>query len=349
MSCTEIENDHNFRCVSDTPGGDIMTTLYYLDKHGQLDSSTANGIVNSVVAYGYTTAVTQCSQSFVINQETSIECDRTNFGDLERFSDNTSCKKCKSYIAQIIKERQDLEDDAHRKNPKYKKQQAIKAARDLMSNKDDGVCQYVCMQCIARNVNQNISVNLVQSCDTSNNDFRTAFTTGMSYQAEHELQKHQNAMKGAGYQMQKDNDIQNMAIQMSDSITKMTKTSILNTLKTTALVIQRDSIESGSTSTVIQNAKQQISVSMFSSLTSEIYSDESLKNSLDYKNAEKAVKLEKSFSDLIKDLNQTVHTMEDLLTSLIGKILITVVALLLTSVFAFIFYFKIIKDDEEEE
>jgi hypothetical protein len=255
-----------------------------------------------------------------------------------------------------------LEAEAHQKNPKYVPQvldPEIKAVYfGLAPDHADGICRFVCLQCVAENVSQNIQMHITADCAVDTEQFINAFVSGMSLQAEYELTQHQNALASTGLAIQNQNDIKTLSIQIADTIRQMTLVKQLNGLNQNALNIQQIKVTDGSTSVAIQNAKQAISVSMFASLISKVYSDTNIKESIDYETNRKLVDVETSFTDLLNSLETTVKTMENLLVNTIGQIMIILVALLLCIVllFAALFYFKpklifggVMSGEEDEE
>lgn len=335
--------------TSSTEGATTLARLYFLEDNGQLQTDTANGIIASIVSYGYVYASVQCQQAFVDEQVQRISCDDTPGGPGELVPQNPNCVKCKSKIAEIVASRQALEELAHQKNPQYKIQVVDPKIKDAFIGVASdpyaaGVCKYVCEQCVAENVSQNIQMRVVEDCSSRINTdaFATAFTSGMSLQAESSLTKHQNALKTTGLAIQKSEDVKNLSIQIADTIRQMTCVRQLNNLNQQALNIQETAINAGSTSVVIENASQAISVSMFASLASQTYNNDSVSASINLKEQRQLVQVETSFADLLNKLATTVRTMDQLLLSTVGKIMVTVVALILMIlvIVASLFFFK---------
>jgi len=329
-----------------------------LQETGQLDASTANGIIANIVSYGYTIANVQCKQAFVAEQEFSLNCNNTVIGD--KVQNNPNCLACKALAKQVADSRTQLEKDAHARNPNYQIQvldpaiaqsyfgvefttgQADNTTASSVSA--DGVCKYVCEQCVAENVSQNIQMRMVEECQSriGGEEFINAWTSGMSLQAETELTKHQAGLKSTGVDIQNQDDIKTLSIEMSDTIRQMTVTRQLTGLFQDAVNIQEMKVTDGSTSVVLQNVTQSLTVSMFASLVARTYNDTNIQNSIDYASQRKTVQINTNFSDLVKSLETTVKTMDNLLLSTVGKIMIIVVALLLLImiVFASFFFFK---------
>jgi hypothetical protein len=341
----KIFNCRCFRDTGNTEGAVTISRLYELESNGQLDTSTTNGIIANIISYGYTTASVQCQQSFVNQQTQEIDCTNKIIGDIVR-TQNPNCNECKLLAKQVYDSRQQLELDAQKRNPNYIPQvldPEIKAAYfGLEPDGSDGVCRYVCLQCVAENVSQNIQMRITADCAVDTEEFINAFVSGMSLQAENELTKHQAALQSTGLAIQNQNDIKTLSIQIADTIRQMTLIKQLNGLNQDALNIQQIKVNQGSTSVAIQNAKQAISVSMFASLVSKTYSDTNIKASIDFDTNRKVVQIETSFNDLVNSLETTVKTMEGLLINTVGQIMITLVALLLIimMIFAAFLYFK---------
>ncbi len=336
--CNGSQPNPQWNCIQDTPGATVLAALYNLSDHGQLDTSSANGIIASIVSYGFLTATTSCKQSFILNQNLSINCDNTVLGDA--VANNPNCVACKAIMASLAQARNQLETDAHAANPNYTPQVPSQAILDIyngtLPNHNDGACQYVCLQCIAKDINQTEQMTIDASCNTNTQSYISAFTNGMSYQAQVELGAQQNALKSVGYNIQNEDDVKKLSIQLADSITQMTKTESINALQQQALNIQQTIIDPGSTSVVLQHVNQTISLDMFASLASVTYSDARMKDAINFELTKKEIDIETSFTSLLQSLSTTVTEMNQLLLSIIGKILITILALLLTAVFLFV-------------
>jgi hypothetical protein len=338
----QVKPNPNWNCVQNTDGAQLLATLYFLDSHGQLANSSANGIVSSVVSVGFITASLSCKQSFISSQVLSANCTNALLGDA--VSKNQNCVDCKAKMQAIVDLRNKLEADAHQINPNYIIQTPnpilLKQFNGNFGDRSDGICQYTCLQCLVKDVEQTLQTTIDVSCQTSTNSFISAFTTGMSNQAEAELTKHQEALKNAGYDITSQKDIKSLSIQMADSITQMTQNVSLNALQQQALNIQQTIIEPESTSIVIQHLVQSISLDMFSTLASATYNDARVQDAVNYSEQVKTIQIETSFNTLIRQLEASASTLESLTLSLVGKVLISIIAMLLIGIILFAAYVR---------
>ena len=131
-------------------------------------------------------------------------------------------------------------------------------------------------------------------------------------------------------------------MHVSNTITQITKQCTLNKLYQQARFVQNTTIDSGSTSVVIKNLNQHMSITMVASLVSKVFSEKEVQDSIDYTNIVKNIQLETKFSDLLKELDETVDTIEDLLSTIIGKIIVTIATMLFIAiiVFAAVFFYR---------
>jgi hypothetical protein len=127
---------------------------------------------------------------------------------------------------------------------------------------------------------------------------------------------------------------------MADSITQMTQNVSLNALQQQALNIQQTIIEPESTSIVIQHLVQSISLDMFSTLASSTYNDARMQDAINYQEAVKTIQIETSFNTLIRQLEASASTLESLTLSLVGKVLISIISLLLLGIILFAAYVR---------
>ena len=340
--CSSTPNPH-WNCVQQSPGSSTIARLYNLDSHGQL-STSASGIIADIVSFGFVSASLSCKQNFIDSQQISVNCDNADLG--AAVSQNPNCIDCKAKMQAVIDLRNKLEQDAHAKNPGYTIQVADPALVSKFNgrnpNNNDGICKYACLQCVIEDVEQTLQMNIDASCQTNTNSFISAFTSGMSYQAEYHLTQQQEALKSSGIDITSQNDIKNLSIQVSDSIVQMTQNVSLNALQQQALNIQSTIIEPESTSVVIDHLVQTISLSMFATLASATYNDTRMKDAINYEQQLQTITIETSFSDLIKQLEQSTKTMSGLVLTLVGEILISIIALLLTGIIIFVFYIRFV-------
>ena len=109
----------------------------------------------------------------------------------------------------------------------------------------------------------------------------------------------------------------------------MTSAETLSNLTQDALLIQNTTVASGSTSVVLQNVSQSLSVDMVASLASRYYNDTQIQNAIGYNILQRQIEIETSFNDLLNSVTQSANTMERLLQDTIGKVIVTIVALLI--------------------
>lgn len=327
--CNSISLENPFCSVRRHPGAINISRIYALEEQGRLPGGTANGIITNIVSYGFTSAALTCKESFVASQDVTIDCDPIKG---EQVRTNPNCIACKQWMQNFIKSREKLEHDAHALNPNYIPQTPSKTLMKkwygLESSHDDGICKYVCKQCIAIGINQDLSVKIVNECDVSTETFLSAFLSGMSAQSAEEVRKHQNALNSTGANIQNEKDIKSFGFHIADSLRSMTTISTLNELWQNAFTVQNFTIDSGSTSVVVQNANQTMSVSLIATIVSRLYSNTRIKTSVDYETNREIIKLLTSLNDLVKDVESSADTLEELMKNMFGKIMITVVALI---------------------
>lgn len=365
MSCAgPCPADKPFECncfnpTPNLPGADLLARFYKLEEKGQLNGNTANGILTNIISYGFVKAMTECKQAFVAQQNISINCDNDEIGKMVQNSPN--CLECRKMAEDIITDRMKLENEAKQKNANYvvqtvspdiEKEYLGSIQNDDFSNKIDGICKYVCLQCIALNLNQTLNMKIVEACSVSTPDFINAWTQGMSAQAKEEMAKQQKGLESTGVNLQE--NIDDFSLHISDTIKSMTTINILNSLKQSANIIQETKINSGSTSVVIQNVEQTISVNMFSSLISKVYSNFNVQNSIGYSEKSKQIDTDIALQQFVDSAKNTANTIKDLLTTTIGRLGIILIGLLLgiLLIFAGIFFFKpsgFLSADEDDD
>lgn len=336
-----------FNCLPTDPvslsGARLLSAIYYAGEQGQLGDDSGHGIITNIIAYGFTFAHQTCKSSALAEQVISLNCLNAQ-GEAVRA--NSNCALCKQQVVAALRARQALEDEAFRRNPNYQKQTLSDDVKTkLLGPTGDGelgACQYVCAQCVARGLDQNIALKVSETCTAEAADYSNAFTSGMQLQAETAIKQHKQALEKSGYELKTNADLQQLSVLMANTIKQITRTTVLNQMLMNAVAIQSVTITADSTSVVVQNVEQGITLTEIASMVSKLFSETTIKNSINYNVQQQVIQTETNFNDLVRDLEHTVNTLDDLLVSTIGKIMITIVVIILAvmMVFASFFFFK---------
>lgn len=323
--------------------GDILARMYKLYDSGQILSSP-NSIIANVISYGFIQASYTCQQSFVNQQSQDIQCDDNVTG--ERVRNNINCHLCTEQAKALVQKREALEAKARQLNPNYTPQTVSEvSARNYNGYANtyvDGICRYVCQQCVVENTQQNIQMRITAECKYDTQDFRTAFLKGMSLQAQTELSRMVEALRNTGAKLSSQADLDQAAFNMAFSLTQITSDKQLSSMRSAALNLQKMSIAPHSTSVVIQNASQSISASAFTSLISHMYTDSNVKNAIRYDTVAPGIDKVTNLNDTIRRLSNAATTIQDLLTTTLGQIVLILIALFFTIalVAATLFFFN---------
>lgn len=328
-----------------TPGADLLRRLYFFDSSGELDGGTATQIVSNIVAFGFTSAVSTCDQGIVISQEMAFDCNQAGKGDEVRQNEN--CTLCKSQVAAVMADRMKLEALAASRNPNYTIQTAkpelLADIQGLLPDSSDGACKYVCLQCIARDVSQTIQVRLTENCNMDTEQFATAFSSGLNAAAQNQLNQYKDKLTAMGAQLSSPDLVRKASIHLSDTIRNITNSAVLNELNQRVVAAQQLIIEPGSTSVVIQNVKQAITVNMIASIASQLYTQGKVTAAIGYTDEDQEnFNQIYSLRNLVNSLANSIDTMEDALSDSVVRIAIILIVMLITSVliFASLFFFK---------
>ena len=332
---------NQFRCSSDLPGAQILSRLYALEHQGQLGTKSVNGIVNNIIAFGYTVATTRCQQAYVAQQTIDFSCVGKEAG--ESVANNPNCAYCQKVIKDLVAGRVELEKEAARKNTNYKPQKANEALENAVTTDlTENICQYMCQQCVMRNVEQDLQMRIVDSCEINTENFMDAFEAGMTSAAKAALASNSKSMAKAGINIQNQDNLNSFSEQISNTLRSMTTINLLNSLKSDALVAQNITVDPNSTSVVLQNIKQSINVSMMASLTSRYYTDASIQDSIDYQNVASSLNQLTNFEDVFAKFTASISTFSSLLSDTLTRILmlLALFAALGLLIFATILFLK---------
>lgn len=306
-----------------------MASLFYAENKKHLYQSTTNSFFADVFAYGFVIASTTCSQSNVDVQNIVIGCQ--NPLGTKNFQQNLNCKLCNELVKNVFDDRNRLEQQAHNLNPNYSVQTPSSETVDHLfgtEGKANGACKMVCNQCVFTDIKQDLQVKMIEECDISTESFNSAFVSGMSEQAYNKIKEHKDILNKTGNNLQSEDDFKSVAINVSNTIFDMSTTELKNCVKQSVLAAQNIKIDPKSTSLLVTNIFQNSSVSLVSSIVSRLVNDDQFKKAISYD--EQAAEIEKitDLNDFIDDLEETVKSMEDVMMTLFGRIMLITIGIL---------------------
>ena len=326
-------------------GKQLIGALFALENQGQLNGDSVHSIVNNVFSYGYSMATLTCREAFVASQTIDIDCNKPGQG--EKVRNNPNCQLCLKRTKEWLEGREKLDKDANVLNPNYTIPTDPKGLQDIIgidgnvNNNtvgNSGICQYVCEQCVALQLEQNIQFQIANDCEVDTPEFRRVWSGAMTDKAEQNLSQHVKALE----QVQQGKKLRDLAITLSNSITTITKTNLLTEVKNQALIYQGIVIRPNSTSVVLQNVKQSVSMKVIANISGSIYTAQQLAILSNSKTTAELAQLKITLNDLYKELADTYRSMQAILQNTLGQIIISIVSILITFVliFAVLVYLK---------
>ena len=326
---------------SGSQGSNLIARLYSIQDNGGLPNNTVQGIVTNIISTGFQKATTTCEQSFLASQGISINCDNTSIGSL--VSNNRNCEYCLANVATVEKDRELLEQQAFTLNPSYVVQSASDEIVNTIKGRDgtyvNGICKYVCQQCVVENVDQKLVLQVTNECLVTTDQFISTFSNAMTNEASTYISEYREVLNTTGTQIETDLDVDTLSVSMSNTLKSMVSLTTLQSLQSAAIAIQEMNISSGSTSIAVDNLSQSMSVTQLNSLTSAIFTDARIRNSIDYDIQKEQIKIQTDFNNLVRALKTSVDNLQDILNTSLGKLIMIVAGILLTSVVVLVFVF----------
>lgn len=320
--------------VTNSPGSNYLASLYYLHDKGQASYASANELVSDIIGYGFISSLQSCKEAQITNQTVSISCDDAAKAALVRNS--TNCNICRTGVRQIIDQRKQLENKAKQLNPEYQVQAPSQVLNEELlgtnAGKDavdfDSICRYVCNQCVADNLSQVISAQMTNVCRSFGSNFKTSYVTGMFDRARQHVANNRESLQKLGYDLRSQAAADQFTIHMVSTISDMTSSKTYDTLFSQALLVQGMTIDSGSTSVVLQNASQSVTNTMLASIASKVFNDVAVKNAINFK--DKVTKFDQAanFGSLVDAASKGITTVKKTVESSLGRILFAIVIVL---------------------
>lgn len=310
-------------------GQTLIEGLLYLENAGRLPGDNATNIFNSVVAVGFMTAASTQTTRFNVRQSIIADC-RDDIPDLTQ---NVNCKLCREVVSEFVNSRASLEQNAKSRNSDYVIQTPTTETVSTLRGRNndlDGVCRYMCYQCVFENLNQDMYVQIDSSVDVSTTTFRNHYNAGLKMAARKQIQRYQNQIDEIGYSIRNSVDnLEALSLSFANIISSVSSVEILNFFKTSALALQQLQLGSPtSTSLVVSHVRQSVNLSMMSSLTSQVFNRTSLVSMTNFSTDNNVIKLEEDFASTLRSFTGLISSLESVLKTSIGKIMIAILALL---------------------
>lgn len=303
--------------MSSTSSEDGKNTLASMIRAG----ANVSGIVSNLVAYGYIESHVRCNAMFVVDQSVSLAC-KSPLGLQGRpFVTNKGCQLCQSVVQSVLDARASLDKDVEANNSRYTptmaSQETTKRLTGTTNNYEDGVCRYQCMQCVAEGLSQDLRFFLQNSCDYGNQDFKTAFVNSVADQA-------QSLMSGTVY----DSGSPDFTVNIAQAIADITTVDVLTTITQQVFVVQSVRIRDNSSSVILQNVNQSVSLSMVTQFASDIMTEENIKNSIDFDIREKSTVVDAQLALILKNISDETKTMGIMIENTIGYFIVSGISIL---------------------
>jgi hypothetical protein len=241
---------------------------------------------------------------------------------------NSNCTYCKAQIERVIQDRLALE--ALTSSPQEFTPQQL---HDLRST-----CNYVCAQCVVMDVKQELSATMTADCDVTSSSFEKAFLYGMQNQAKIEVEQNKARLQQLGNDLQTQQQIDNFSSNMVTTIRNIITTDTLNSLKQQAILMQELVIEPGSTSIVVQNLTQRLSLVMYASLVSSELTQARMQVAIDYATKSKVLQLQTQLDKAVSTSKEAVVTVYNLLGTVIKQIPAIFIVILCVIILAIFYY-----------
>lgn len=320
--------------ITQAPGASYLAALYYLEEKGRAPYNSATEIVQDIIGYGFIEAHSSCAQAQLTTQTVSINCD--DAGKAADVRNSSNCDICRHGVKDLMNQRQTLEDKALELNPKYVRQSPSQSLNEELrgtnATKDavdfDGICKFMCFQCVAEDIEQVASIKMDLACKSFGSNFKTSYVTGMYDRARQHVKNNAVALQQLGYDLRKQASVDQFALHMSNTIANMTSSKTYDTLFQQGINVQAMTIDSGSTSVVIQNASQSITNKMMASIAGQVFNEIDVKNTINYN--DKSTQFDKTaqFGNLVEAATKGVTSVRRTIESSIGKILMAIVIVL---------------------
>lgn len=319
-------------------GNKLLTRFYMLENNGQLNGDSTNNILSTIISTGFIKARTTCSESFLAAQVIDVDCDAKKGEEIRK---NANCVSCLKLAEKAFNDRKKLENDTKILNRSYRiqtpKDSTLANYQGLKGDYTFGVCKYVCVSCISENVNQNLQVKLTTECNVDDELFVSSFTSTVTEEARKMISAHKTALKTTELNIKTNTDIDKLSLNLTSSIMQIRNTTTITDLNSKALAIQQTKIAPNSSSVLLDNASQTMSLELMKSVTSKLYNDDFVKTKINFKINQEAIRLRADFSDVLESLVEGASQTQSIFSSILGRAMIIGISLLIFVVILLIF------------
>lgn len=329
-------------------GKQILAGFYHAESKGRIEGDNATNIINSMLALGFMTAISTQSTQFNVQQTLIADCQRTvdgtKDGDAVDLTNTSTCLQCKALLREYVEDRAKLEQEAGGDGipPTTEAFRAVQtrllgpvkseagATLDDQFELTQGMCRYVCYQCVVEDTSQDVYVQIDSEADVTTVTFRNHYQEGLKEAASYQLAKYKNQVSELGYDIRENTDnLESLSLSVANVLSSITSVDTFNFMRTSALVMQNMRLGSErSTSMISSNIRQTVNLKMMSVASSQLYSESFLRTLLDVDDVSQAFQLEDTFTETLERFVSVISDLQGLLRTSIGKIMVSVIALL---------------------
>jgi len=215
-----------------------------------------------------------------------------------------------------------------------------------------GVCAPACFQCILLDLSQNMRLRVQATCDVAGAAFQSAYKTALDQNTIREIERNQQALRDQGYTIQSGEDVKSLAISVSNTISQITTTEMLQSLFAGALALQSIEVEPGSTSVMASNVKQTLDVSVMATLVRRFVESNEFTRGFGYSEGDPssaafvAAQSRDSTGDVLTGAARAAQTFSDVIDDATGQLVFAgaLALVAVAAIFAGFLYYKRNKD-----
>lgn len=318
-------------------GGQLFAALTYLNDNGFAQRS-GKGFVVKATAQAFFEATRTCARSAEVATRLSVDCNPSI-----DYSQTSGCTLCKSIQASLLKQREDLENEAAAKNPAYKKQTLSPSVEWTSKNPASGVCRFLCNACALSGIAQDQHVHLDTTCDLKADAFVSTLRRSIAASVTDVVNEHEELIKNINSGL----DIKGAKEELQDTMLSIFNTKYAESMKISVISYQSLVVEP-SESIVISDIQQAFNADVAETIVSRLYVNDSIYDSDSVNSQIEIYSKNSSGLDSFRSIyNQLEDSVESLWTDVRFKIIV-IVALIMLILFIGILLFMFVQKNRGE-
>ena len=291
---------------------------------GQPPGDVMTDVANTIVAAAIVSAVLDCEGSLNVGQTLAVECGSPD-GGADAFPDNDGCAACGRALDAIVAARRKLVLNSGLPTPAGEEDPNSTVFQRLNAVGGEGPCASACESCVARGVDQSVTVNFVTGCNTDSS-WRSQIQDNVGTMVQSSVSQINDALGNLAGILSAEHEC--IRKDLTNTIRTRVTSDFTNKIRLQMDLWQKLTVVGGSTSVWMAKAKEGINITSIIDLVANEKITDNLHSAEEMRAASVFIQQNATINELASDVNDVFGGVGDLVGSTFGTMLIVMAAVL---------------------